>query len=76
MNYNIKFSFDNTLKNDIESLLKYLDESGFYQSSKKNKERMDDISYNDIGNTGIILKTIPYRLESSQKKKIKVKTNN
>ena len=73
MNYNIKISFDNYLKKDIDNLLEYLDSSGFYKSTKKNKERLDDISYHDIGDTGIILKMVPYRMNLPLAKNSKIK---
>jgi hypothetical protein len=72
MNYNIKISYNFTLKKDINNLIKYLNESGFYKSIKKNKCRLDDIGYTEIGNTGIILKTIPYRDSLNKKQKNKL----
>jgi hypothetical protein len=61
MEYNIKIAYDFSLKKDVKELLDYLKQIGFYKSLKKNKNRMDDIKYEDIGDTGIILKDIPYR---------------
>ena len=69
MNYNIKISFDNKLKEDIKKLIYYLNNSGFYKSIIKNKKRLDDITYDKIGETGIILKSIPYKMKLSLKKK-------
>lgn len=69
MNYNIKISFDNKLQQDIDKLLYYLNTSGFYKSIIKNKKRLDDITYDNIGDTGLILKNIPYRMKLPIKKK-------
>ena len=69
MNYNIKISFDNKLKEDIDKLIDYLNKSGFYSSLVKNKKRLDDITYDEIGDTGLILKNIPYKMKLPLRKK-------
>lgn len=61
MEYNIKLIFDQDLDDEIDSFLKYLKDSGYYNSNIKNKNRLDDISFDNIGETGLVLKTIPYR---------------
>lgn len=61
MNFNIKIVYDNSLKKNIKELLAYLIKSGYYNSKEKNKCRYDDSKYQDIGDTGITLKTLPYR---------------
>ncbi|VVU95469.1 hypothetical protein CPAV1605_1220 [seawater metagenome] len=73
MEYNIKITYNNSLKKDVDILLNYLKEVGFYNSLKKNKDRLDDVTYELIGDTGLILKKIPYRdsCQLSPKSKLK-----
>ena len=61
MSFNIKLVFDKELNDEIFVLLDYLNKSGFYRSTDKNKSRLDDITFDNIGDTGIVLKTIPHK---------------
>ncbi len=61
MEYNIKLIFDKELDLEIDNFLKYLKDSGYYSSTVKNKNRLDDISFDNIADSGLVLKTIPYR---------------
>ena len=55
MEYNIKLIFDKELDLEIDNFLKYLKDSGYYGSTVKNKNRLDDISFDNIADSGLVL---------------------